>query len=152
MSTENPSESNSYSAWAVGYAAFAAILMIIAGVLGLVQGLVALVDDEFYVFTEEYVFEFSVTTWGWIHLIGGIILIASGIGIFSGNVLARIVGVVVAALSVVWNVMFLPYYTIWALLAIGLSIGAIWALTAHGRDIVDRPSAGGTPTSPYRSS
>lgn len=124
-----------YSSAAVGWTAFAAIMLIIYGVLDVIQGIVALANNEFFVVTEEYVFRFNITTWGWIHLIGGIILIFAGAGIFSGNLLARTVGVVMAGLAVIWNFAWLPYYPIWSIIAIAIGIAVIWALTAHGRDI-----------------
>ncbi len=85
--------------------------------------------------TPDWVLQLDVTTWGWIHLIAGIILVLSGIGIFSGNVLARTVGVIVASLSAIINFAWLPYYPVWGIIAIVLDIAIIWALTAHGRDL-----------------
>lgn len=126
-----------YSSAAVGWAAFAGIMLIIYGVFDVIQGIAALVNNEFFVITEEYVFEFNITTWGWIHLLGGIILILAGAGIFSGNVLARTVGVVMAALAVIWNFAWLPYYPVWSIIAIAIGIAVIWALTVHGRDIAE---------------
>ena len=38
---------------------------------------------------------------------------------------------VAALLSFAW----LPYYPVWAILFIAISIAVIWALTVHGRDI-----------------
>lgn len=114
---------------------FAGIMLMIYGVFDIIQGIVALVNDQFFVITQDYVFKFDVTTWGWIHIIGGIVLIASGAGIFSGNVLARTVGVIVAGLGVIWNFAWLPYYPIWSIIAIAIGVAVIWALTAHGRDI-----------------
>ena len=125
----------SYSSAAVGWAGFAGIMLIIYGVFDVIQGIVALANDQFFVLTEDYVFKFDVTTWGWIHLIGGIILILAGAGIFSGNVLARTVGVVMAGLGVIWNFAWLPYYPIWSVIAIAIGVAVIWALTVHGRDI-----------------
>ena len=127
-----------YSSWAVGWSAFAAVMLIILGVADFFQGLVALVNDEFYVVGREWVFEFDVTTWGWIHLIGGIILVLSGIGIFSGNVAARTVGVIIAGLSVLWNFAWLPYYPIWSVILIAIGVAVIWALTAHGRELSEQ--------------
>ena len=124
-----------YSSWAVGWAGFAGVMLIIIGVFDFIQGLVAIVDDEFYVATQEWVFEFDTTAWGWIHLILGVVLIASGIGIFSGNVAGRTVGVVVAGLAMIANFAWLPYYPIWSTIVIAICIAIIWALTAHGRDI-----------------
>ncbi|MCP3856836.1 MAG: hypothetical protein GY698_19220 [Actinomycetia bacterium] len=62
-------------------------------------GIVAIADNTFYVVGREWIFEFDVTSWGWIHLLGGVVVVASGFGIFSRNVLARTIGVVVAVIS-----------------------------------------------------
>ena len=45
-------------------------MMIMAGVSGL-AGLVAIFENEFYVATRDYLFQFDATTWGWIHLLVG---------------------------------------------------------------------------------
>ena len=132
--TYETTESN-YSSWAVGWAGFAGVMMIIIGVFDIIQGLVALFNDEFFVITQEWIFEFDITAWGWIQLILGVILIASGVGIFSGNVAARTVGVIIAGLAAIVNFAWLPYYPVWSIIVIAICIAIIWALTAHGRDI-----------------
>ena len=124
-----------YSSAAVGWACFAGVMLIMVGVFDIIQGIVALVDDEFFVISNGWVFEFDVTTWGWIKIILGIVLLASGVGIFSGNVLARTVGVILAGLTAIANFAWLPYYPIWSIIIIAVCIAVIWALTAHGRDI-----------------
>jgi hypothetical protein len=124
-----------YSSWAVGWSAFAGIMLVMIGVFHALSGLVAIIDDTFYVVGQEYIFEFDVTTWGWTHLIWGIVVVAAGFGIFSGNVLARTVGVIAAALSMIVNFAWLPYYPVWSMLMIALGVAVIWALTVHGRDI-----------------
>ena len=132
--TYETTESN-YSSWAVGWAGFAGMMLIIIGIMDFIQGLVALFNDEFYVIGQEWVFEFDITVWGWIHLILGVVLVASGVGIFSGNVAARTVGVIVAGLATIANFAWLPYFPVWSIIVIAISISVIWALTAHGRDI-----------------
>ena len=67
----------------------------------------------------------------------GVVLFLSGIGILSGNVLARTVGVIVAAVAAVANFLWLPYYPVWSIIMIFLAVAVIWALTVHGRDITD---------------
>ncbi|HPU40497.1 MAG TPA: hypothetical protein PLS63_13075 [Microthrixaceae bacterium] len=123
------------SSWAVGYEAFAAIMLMVIGVFHVIAGIVALVEDQFFVVGQKWVFQFDVTTWGWIHLLLGIVVFVSGIGIFSGNVAARTVGVIVAAVSAIASFLWLPYYPVWSVLIIALDIAIIWALTIHGRDI-----------------
>jgi hypothetical protein len=126
-----------HSAWAVGWSAFASIMLIMAGIFHAMAGLVALFDDTFYVVGQKWVFEFDVTAWGWIHLIGGILVVLAGFGILSGNVAARTVGVVVAALSAIVNFAWLPYQPVWSVVMIAVAVAVIWALTAHGRDIAE---------------
>ena len=126
---------NQPSGWAMGWATFAAIMLMLGGVWAVIVGIAGIAEDEFFVVTPDWVFQFDVTTWGWIHLIGGVILFASGIGIFSGNVMARTVGVIIAGLSAIANFAWLPYYPVWAIVAIAVDIAIIWALTAHGRDL-----------------
>src|SRR5215212_6359295 len=55
------------SGWAVGFIMFAAIMMIMTGVFQALQGLVAIFENEFYVPTRNYLFQFDATAWGWIH-------------------------------------------------------------------------------------
>jgi hypothetical protein len=124
-----------YSSAAVGWAGFAGVMLIMVGIFDIIQGIVALVDDEFFVISDGWVFEFDVTTWGWIKIILGVVLLASGAGIFSGNVLARTVGVILAGLTAIANFAWLPYYPIWSIIIIAVCVAVIWALTAHGRDI-----------------
>ncbi|MBS1838353.1 MAG: hypothetical protein JST64_11740 [Actinobacteria bacterium] len=130
------------SGWAAGYAGFAGVMLVVVGFFQAVAGLVALVNDEFFVVGQEWVFKFDVTTWGWIHLIVGIVILASGFGIFTGNAAARTVGVLVAVLSAVVNFLWLPWYPVWAIIVIALDVAIIWALTAHGHDIQQISDAG----------
>ena len=48
----------------------------------------AIIDDNFYVVGREYIFDFDTTTWGWIHLLLGILVVLAGICLFSGAIWA----------------------------------------------------------------
>ena len=124
------------SGWAIGWALFAAVIMITVGCFQVIAGIAAIAEDDIYVTTPNWVLDLDVTTWGWVHLVLGAVLILSGLGIMSGNVLARSVGVLVAAVSAIANFAFLPWYPIWAVTIIAIDVAVIWALTAHGRDMV----------------
>jgi hypothetical protein len=123
------------SAAAVGWALFASIMLMIAGFFQIIAGIAAIAEDDFFVTTQKWVFEFDVTTWGWIHVVLGILLLCVGAGILTGNVLARTVGVIIAGVSAIGNFAFMPYYPVWAIIVIAIDIAIIWALTAHGRDV-----------------
>ena len=125
---------DSPSGLAVGTTITAAIILIIGGICHAMEGVVGLATNEFYVSTQNWLFKFDVTTWGWIHILVGAIAVLAGIGLFSGAVWARTVAVAIAAVSILVNFVWLPYYPVWAILIIAFDMFVIWALTAHGRD------------------
>jgi hypothetical protein len=120
------------SAWAMGWAMFAGTMMVLMGMWWVIAGLVAVLDDAFYVITREWIFEFDTTAWGWTHMILGIVVSLAGFGMFRGVVWARTVGVVIAVVSALIAFAWLPYYPIWAILFVAVSVAIIWSLTAHG--------------------
>jgi hypothetical protein len=120
------------SGWAVGFILFAAIMMIMAGVFQALQGIIAIFENEFYVATRNYTFQFDATSWGWIHLLIGLLVAFAGWGLLSGRTWARVVALTLAVLSAIANFAFIPYYPFWSLLIIALDIFVIWAIAAHG--------------------
>ncbi len=135
------------SSGAVGWIAFAAFMLILIGSFHAIAGLAGIIENEVYgvapaLGTEAqgdvYFLELDVTTWGWIHLIFGIIILLAGFGLFSGAVWARTVGVIIAVISAIVNFAWLPWYPVWSITMIAIAVAVIWALTAHGRDIVEQ--------------
>jgi hypothetical protein len=107
-------------------------MMMMAGVFQAFAGLVAIFENEFYVATRDYVFQLDATTWGWIHLLVGVVMGLAGWGVLSGQTWARVVGITLAVLSAITNFLFIPYYPVWSLLIIAVDVLVIWALAAHG--------------------
>ena len=123
------------SPW-VGWIAFAAVCMVILGSFHLMQGLIAIVDTDYFpIAGEGPVTDMSLEAWGWVHLIGGGVLLFAGLCVFAGQVWARTLGVLVAVASLVANFGFLGAYPILSLMMIGIDIVIILALTVHGSDI-----------------
>jgi hypothetical protein len=122
------------SGWVVGGVVFAAVMMIMAGIFQGLAGLIAIVNNEFFVGTRDYLFKFDVTTWGWIHLILGIVIGLAGFSLLSGALWARAVGITLAVLSAIANFLFIPYYPFWSLLIIALDVFVIWALASFSRE------------------
>lgn len=120
-----------------GWVAFAGVMMIVGGALAAFQGLVAVANDTWVVWTNTAAVTVSMTQWGWIHLAIGAVAVLAGIGVFTGNVAARAVGVAVAGISLLANFMFIPAYPIWALSIMAIDVLVIWALVAHGGEMRD---------------
>ncbi len=125
------------SYWAAGWATFAGIMLIMLGIFHAFAGLAEVVDPDYYVtnVSGDYVFKLSSDAWGWIHLIGGIIVFFAGFAIFRGAVWGRTVGVIIAIVSAAAAFAWLPFAPVSAIAIIAIDIAVIWALTAHGRDV-----------------
>jgi hypothetical protein len=137
MATTSYDQTPDYSertGW-TGWITFAGVMMIIGGGLNLFYGIVAAVNDEWVVWTNRADVYLDISQWGWVHIILGAIVLLSGFGVFTGSIVARTVGVAVAAVSLLANFFFLPAYPLWALVVITIDILVIWALTVHGSEM-----------------
>jgi hypothetical protein len=119
----------------VGWVYFAGIMMVIVGVLQATYGLVALLNDDWVLWGNGNAVFLDISVWGWVHLVIGIVVFLSGVGVMAGNVLARAVGVLVAAVSLISAFLALPLYPVWSIVVIAIDVLVIWALTAHGDEV-----------------
>ena len=117
-----------------GLAAFiaiaAAVLALTAGMLSILQGISAVAGDGVFRTVPRYSFDFDVTTWGWIHIVLGALLVIVALALIAGTTWARITAAVFAALSILANFLWLPYYPWWSAVVIVMDILVIWAVTA----------------------
>ncbi|GAA3611250.1 hypothetical protein GCM10022419_115310 [Nonomuraea rosea] len=130
-------EKKPVSGWAVGGAVFAATMMVMIGMFQAFEGLAAILQDQFFVVTRSYVYNFDVTTWGWIHLVLGTLAAVAGCFVFTGHLWARIIGIGFAVLNAVVQFVFMPYYPLWALLMIAMDVAVIWALCLYRKGAID---------------
>ncbi|MBN9111970.1 MAG: hypothetical protein J0I34_24705 [Pseudonocardia sp.] len=128
--TTAPAESSAQK----GLVLFGGLMMILCGVYHALSGVSAILKDQVYLTTPNYTFEFDLTAWGWVHLILGVILIATGIAVVRGVTWGAIVGIALAGLSLVANFMFLPHYPLWSILIIAIDVAIIYALVARLRN------------------
>lgn len=120
----------------VGWVVFGGVMMIVLGAFQAIEGLVALFNNEFYlVGAEGFVINLDFTAWGWVHLIVGVVAILCGLGVLAGNTAARIGGIVLATISALINLAFIPAYPVWSVMVIALDVIVIYALAVHGREV-----------------
>jgi hypothetical protein len=121
----------------VGWIIFAAVFMIVIGAMNAIQGLAALFRDEAY-WVNLYngnVVTFDITTWGWIHLIFGILLVLVGVLLMQGSTFARVMGIALVSLNLIAQFTWATLYPFWGLIAIAIDIVIIYALVVHGREL-----------------
>ncbi|WP_067464708.1 DUF7144 family membrane protein [Nocardia amamiensis] len=122
-------DSSVKQAVAAGTSIGAAVLLLAAGVLSIFQGIAAIAKDEIFVSGPNYTYQFSTTSWGWIHLVLGILVVIAAVGLIAGAMWARVIAVFLAALSILANFLWLPYYPWWSTIMIALGVVVIWAVT-----------------------
>ncbi|WP_030896731.1 MULTISPECIES: DUF7144 family membrane protein [unclassified Streptomyces] len=135
MTTTHPThEPTAKREWAVGVMILGAVMLMIAGILGVLRGIAAIAEDDVFLTTSDYVFEFDLTGWGWVHLILGAVAVLVSIGLFQASTWARVAGVIIAGLVIIANFLSLPYYPVWSVVMIAISGFVIWALCTVRKD------------------
>jgi hypothetical protein len=124
-------EPQDLTGWALGFISFAAVMLLLLGTFHVMGGLAALFDDDFYEPRPNFGLEMDVTTWGWVHLIGGTVMLIASVGLLWGAFWARMVCIFFAIVSAIFNFYSIPYYPLWSILMIVLSVGVIWALLTN---------------------
>ncbi len=109
-------------------ARFVGVALVLSGVLSVLQGITGIARDTLYGVPRHYEYRFDLTTWGWIHLVVGIALLVGGLGVLGARSWGRSAGVGLAAISLVTQFMFIPYYPLWAISVMTLDLVIIWAL------------------------
>jgi hypothetical protein len=137
-------EAEGLGGWTSGFIVFAAVMMIVLGIFNAIGGLAGVIEDDFYVVRDGYDLKIDVTTWGWIQLIGGTIVALAGCYLLSGHLWARLTAILVVFVSMIWNFFSIPYYPVWNIVMIALSIGILWAIIGHGGEY-EREARGEVP-------
>jgi hypothetical protein len=123
------------TAWA-GWVVFGGVMLILMGTFQAIQGLVAVFEDGFYLVRPNgLVVNVDYNTWGWTHIVIGVVAILAGVGLLAGNMAARVVGVAIAFLSALVNLAFVSAYPVWSVILITLDVIVIYAIIVHGREL-----------------
>jgi hypothetical protein len=119
-----------------GWLTFSAVVLIVAGIMRVFDAIWAFryngpVVDNLH----SALFGHSLTAYGWIWLIVGVILITSGF-LLTGTTpvaeeIARWIGIVASAIAAITAVTWMPYYPVWSLIYVGVAILVIYGLVAH---------------------
>jgi hypothetical protein len=115
---------------------FAAILLLIAGTLNIIYGIAAISEAHF--FTDagtHYVFS-SLSTWGWITVILGVIQLTGGFSLFGGYPYGRVVGIAAASIGAIGALLSVGgSYPFWSLGIFALCVIVIHGLVVYGEPV-----------------
>ncbi len=132
------SQDSSWTGWIV----FAGFLIVIVGVMDVLQGFMAILEDDFVAATTKGLAIVDVTTWGWLTLLWGALLIVAGLGLLGGAGWARWLAIIGVAVNAVQQIAFLANYPnaypLWNILIVALNIVVLYALTARWEGFRER--------------
>jgi hypothetical protein len=123
------------SPW-TGWVIFAAAVLVTIGAIDIIQGLAALLKDEVYLVTKSgLLVTTDFTAWGWTLIIWGVVLILAGLALFSAREWGRWFAIVALVVNGIVQIAWFPAYPLWSLVAIGLEIAVLYALTAGWKGV-----------------
>jgi hypothetical protein len=126
-----PKSTGPDGAWA-NWAIFAGVVLLIAGFGRVLLGIVALFDASNVDPTEtDPALPIGYTAWGWIHVVGGGLLLAAGGALMARKEWGRLVAIAFAVVTIVGSLAFLPTAPVWGAILIALNVVIVYALTTH---------------------
>lgn len=120
----------------VGWVYFAAFMLVIIGFFQGILGFTALLNNQFYVAMSGTLLVFDYTTWGWVHLLFGIIALVTGTALFNGSTWARVLATILVSINFLMQFAFVSVYPIWSIIVMVVDLLVLYALTVHGREIL----------------
>jgi hypothetical protein len=127
-----------YESEQFGWALFAVVTLILVGGFQIINGLIAFFRSGTYqVGRSSLAVNVDYTTWGWVHVILGALALIAAMGLLRGAMWARILGVVLCAISAIVYMAFARAFPALAIVVIAVDILVIYALIVHGRDLKD---------------
>jgi hypothetical protein len=114
-----------------GWATFAGCIMFITGSLDALWGLGGILNDDVVVVGGQGALVADITTWGWVHLILGVLIALTGVGLITGNSAARFAGIFFVSVNAVSQIVWFPAAPLWAFLLILLDVVILYQLTVR---------------------
>jgi hypothetical protein len=116
---------------------FAAVVLIVTGIMRIFDAIWAFeyngtVVDNLH----GAVFGHSLTTYGVVWLIVGILLVFAGFLVMNPSPtisaeIARWFGIVASAIAAITAITWMPYYPVWSLIYVAIAVMVIYGLAAH---------------------
>ncbi len=116
-----------------GWLFFAGTILGIAGLMRIFDALWAfrydgVLPDQL----EGALFGTSLSTYAWVYLLIGVILILASFAVLSRSQFARWIGIFAGALGAISAIWWMPFYPVWSLTYVLLGVLVVYGLAAHG--------------------
>ncbi len=119
------------AATGTGWATFAGVFFLVAGTFQVIEGIAALSKSRYLV---AQVLFANLEFWGVVLLIVGGLGIFAGYAILSRQEVGRVLGIALASLGIVVQLMFANTNATWALVMIAVYIAILYGLIVKGEE------------------
>ena len=127
------------AATGTGWATFAGVFFMVAGTFQVIEGIAALSKSKYLV---AQVLFANLEFWGVVLLIVGGLGIFAGYAILSGQEIGRVLGIALASLGIVVQLMFINANASWGLVMIAVYMAILYGLIVKGDETEEvRPQA-----------
>src|SRR5215467_13103147 len=113
-----------------GWVLFSAVMIMFAGIWNVFEGIFAFLRSSFFTGTPLFG---SLWIWALLWTAFGVLLIAAGSAIMSGQRWGRWFGIVVVSMSAFIHLLAIGTYPWWSAIMIGIDVAIIYGLAAHWR-------------------
>jgi hypothetical protein len=114
-----------------GWVMFAGTMLAILATLNFIDGLAAVSNSTFFTANAKFVLS-DLNTWGWVLIAMSALQLGLAFGIWAQIKGLRWIGVAVASVNAIIQLVFMPAYPFWSLCLFTLDILVIYGLIAHG--------------------
>lgn len=111
-----------------GATSAAAALLLTSAILTFLVGVFALNTNDLVVSGPGYEYTFQITGWGWVNLLVAMVLAAVAVALFLNATWARVAAIIATCLAIVVTFLWMPYYSVGAVVLIALDVVAIWGV------------------------
>ncbi|MGO8859202.1 MAG: hypothetical protein ACLQRH_00310 [Acidimicrobiales bacterium] len=108
----------------------------LVGIFNVIDGIVTIANPHYFAiysdgYTHHLIFG-DLSAWGWAILIVGIVQFLAALAIFSQQSWGAVVGIIVASLGAIGQLLYLGVDPWWSIIVIAIDILVIYALAMHG--------------------
>lgn len=120
----------------LGWIGFASFMLLLGGFFSAIAGFAALFKDGVVLSGfGNNIWLMTYVQWGWVHILIGVLAIVAAGSLLAGHMYGRIIAIVVAFLSALVNMAFVPVYPIWSIIVIFIDVMVIYSVMVHGGDL-----------------
>lgn len=118
----------------VGWLGFASFMLMFIGFFHIIEGVADRTSQAVFIHASGYVWVLNYNKWGWINIVGGVLLVIAGLSLIKGGMFGRVLAAIVVLLSMLASVAQVPIYPIWAFIALIVDAFILYAITVHGKE------------------